>query len=257
MLVKIPLSRLKDNPFQPRFNVDINDADIKGLAESIKENGLQQPITVAIDHEDNNYYIVFGHRRAMAHRYLGLEEINAIVVDIDGKSKESRINALIENVQRENLNPIEIAKAYKDAMDSGFKISELCQKIGKSKSEISKHIKCLSLDERILDYLNANKDAKKDATLFYELASSVKEGDTQWDIFKKYQEGLTDRKSLLKWIKANKEGKSIKRQIDNDMKLLYDHQGFKVRAPFLLGMTTHKKEALEKELKDLLDKYRF
>lgn len=256
MLQKVPLDKLKDNPFQPRFNVNIDDPDIKELADSIRENGLNQPIKVTVDHSDGSYFIVFGHRRAMASRLLGLKEIDAIVVDIDGEGKEARMSAIIENIQRENLNPIEIAKAYDDALKSGIAFNELCQKLGKKKSAVSKIHKCLSLDTRILDFYREHRDAKKDATILYELANCVKNGDKQWEIFNTYQDGSSNREALLRLIKSMKPSKAIKKQVDEDTKLMYDHQGFKVRAKFLIGLPEAKKTRFENDLKELLDKYR-
>ncbi len=71
MLKKIKLDQLKDNPFQPRFNVSIDDPDIVELAKSIDENGLIQTIKVSYDQADGKYFVMFGHRRVMAYKRLG------------------------------------------------------------------------------------------------------------------------------------------------------------------------------------------
>ena len=255
MLKKIPLELLKDNPLQPRFDIKIDDESTIDLANSIKENGLLQPIKVSAS-KDGHYTIIFGHRRVMAHKRLGLQEIEAIVVNIDENSTESRINALIENIQRENLNPIEIAKAYKDALDSGLTLDELSTKLGKSKPVIVKATKYYSLDDRIKDYYTNHSNAKKDANVLYEISNCIKEGDAQWEVFQIYQNEKMKRDELLRLIANYKEKKAITKELDVGVNVSYDHQGIKLRANFLTALTTDKKTQLEKELKSLLDKYR-
>ncbi len=256
MLKKIKLDQLKDNPFQPRFHVSIDDPDIVELAKSIDENGLIQTIKVSYDQTDGKYFVMFGHRRVMAYKRLGRKEIEAIVSDIDAHSKESRFTALVENLQRKNLNPVEIAKAYQDALDSGLSLTELANKIGKSKPEISRSIKILDLNQKIHEYYAMHKAARKDETLLYELSNCVKDKDKQYELFIMYQESKIGRQELLRMVKTLKPKKSKEVMVENDFKIAYDHQGIKLRASFLTSMDEKKKEAFEKAIKEVMDSFR-
>ncbi len=256
MLKKIPLELLKDNPFQPRFNVSIDDPDIVQLAKSIEENGLIQSIKVSFDKTDGKYFVMFGHRRVMACKRLGKEYIEAVVSDTDAYSKESRFTALVENLQRKNLNPVEVAKAYQDALDSGLTLTELSEKIGKSKPEISRCIKILDLNTRIHQYYAEHKDARRDETLLYELSNCVKDKEKQYEYFIMYQEGKIGRRELLKLVKTLKPKKSQEKMVEDDFKIAYDHQGIKLRASFLTSMNQSQKTQFEQAIKEVMDKFR-
>ena len=256
MYKKIPLERLKDTPFQPRYNIAIDDPDIVQLAKSIEENGLIQSIKVSYDKTDGNYFVMFGHRRVMAYKRLGRKEIEALISETDAYSKESRFTALVENLQRENLNPVEVAKAYQDALDSGLTLSELSDKIGKSKSEISRSIKILTLNPKIHLYYAEHKEARRDETLLYELSNCVKDTTQQYEFFLMYQEGKIGRQELLRMVKTLKPRKSKEKMVDGDVKIAYDHQGIKLRASFLTSMDDAKKESFEKAIKEVVDQFR-
>lgn len=144
---KIPLDKIIPNRLQPRQNFDENS--ISELAQSIKENGLAQPIIVTKIDSDK-YEIVAGERRFRACRMLGWTEIDAIVKNELTDDKKLKI-ALIENIQREDLNPVEKAYAYKKLMDMGMSQSEVAQTCGKSKSAISNTLRILELDEEIIN----------------------------------------------------------------------------------------------------------
>lgn len=146
---KIPLDKIIPNRLQPRQNFDENS--ISELAQSIKENGLAQPIIVTKIDSDK-YEIVAGERRFRACRMLGWTEIDAIVKNELTDDKKLKI-ALIENIQREDLNPVEKAYAYKKLMDMGMSQSEVAQTCGKSKSAISNTLRILELDEEIINSL--------------------------------------------------------------------------------------------------------
>ena len=131
---------------QPRKYFD-KDA-LEELAASIVENGLLQPILVR-EYGEGRYQIIAGERRFRASKLAGLTEIPAIVLDRDNKSVAQI--ALIENIQREDLNPIEEAMAYKSLKDEyGMTQEELSEKIGKSRSAIANSLRLLDLPEEIL-----------------------------------------------------------------------------------------------------------
>ncbi|MBO5102636.1 MAG: ParB/RepB/Spo0J family partition protein [Clostridia bacterium] len=148
---QIPISRLHPNPDQPRKNFD--QESLKELAQSIREHGIIQPI-IAIA-KDDNYIIIAGERRYRAAKMVGLKTIPVIVRDYD--EQERREIALIENLQREDLNPIETAIALKQLIEYGFSQDEVAQKIGKSKSAIINTIRLLNLQPEVLVLVEKGK----------------------------------------------------------------------------------------------------
>jgi len=142
---KIDISKIYPNKKQPRKNFE--EKEIKELSDSIKNQGLIQPIVVR-ETSGNMYEIIAGERRWRACQLAGLHSVNCVVMSVDDKSVYEL--ALIENIQRENLNIIEEAKAYKNLIElNGIKNEELSKKIGKSSSHISNLIRILDLDEEI------------------------------------------------------------------------------------------------------------
>lgn len=151
-VLSIPLNNIIPKPDQPR-KIFQEDA-LKDLAQSITENGVIQPIIVR--KLENGYEIIAGERRWRAAREAGLDEIPCIIREIDDITAD-RIS-LIENVQRENLNPIEEAQAYKRIMkEYSLKQDELAKAVGKSRSYISNNMRLLNLDERVVQYIYEGK----------------------------------------------------------------------------------------------------
>lgn len=145
---EVLLERIKPNPFQPRRKFDPDK--LQELSESIKEYGVVQAVVVSPD--GNDYILVTGERRCRAARMAGLATIPAIVRNYNQKAMLEV--ALVENLQREDLNPVEEAQAYRKLMaDYGYTQEELAQKIGRSRSSIANVVRLLSLPERILDSL--------------------------------------------------------------------------------------------------------
>lgn len=147
---EVSISLVKPNPHQPRK--DFNEDSILELSESIKSCGLIQPILVE-ESFDGGYVIIAGERRYRASKVAELATIPVIVKNI---SEEQKIEiALVENIQREDLTPIEEAKAYKNLMDC-LKINqeEVAKKVGKKRSTISNSIRLLNLPEDLQISLN-------------------------------------------------------------------------------------------------------
>jgi ParB family chromosome partitioning protein len=145
---KLSMDLIKPNSGQPRKRFD--EEAIIQLSQSIKEHGLIQPIIVK---EDNSVYtIVAGERRWRAAKLAGLKDIPAIIMDLS--DKDVLEISLIENIQRQDLNPIEEAKAYKKLLDD-FKLTQedLSKRIGKSRTAIANCLRLLNLDKRVQDYL--------------------------------------------------------------------------------------------------------
>ncbi len=151
-LKNIPLDFIERNPFQPRGNFD--EEAIAELADSISVHGLIQPITVRRLHE-NAYQIISGERRLRAAGIAGLESIPAYVRTAD--DQEMLEMALVENIQRENLNPIEIAISYHRLLDEcDLTQEELSDRVGKNRSTISNYIRLLKLPPQIQAELKKN-----------------------------------------------------------------------------------------------------
>ncbi len=143
-IVEIPLDDIVPNPYQPRTHFDENA--IAELAESIKRHGLLQPVVVI--ERDEGYMLIAGERRVRASREAGLETIRAVVAEIE----ESRFRelALIENIQREALNPVELAHSYKELIEEyGITQEELAGIVHKSRSQIANTMRLLQLSDYV------------------------------------------------------------------------------------------------------------
>ncbi|EAL3171650.1 ParB/RepB/Spo0J family partition protein [Campylobacter jejuni] len=148
----IEIDQISPNPFQPRKNFDQEALD--ELANSIKEFGLIQPIIVF--KKNNKFILIAGERRLRAVKALGKKEILAFIADID--ENKLRELALIENIQREELNPIELANSYKDLMQV-HKITQenLAELIHKSRTQITNTLRLLNLDIRTQKLIASGK----------------------------------------------------------------------------------------------------
>lgn len=149
----INVSEIQANLNQPRKN--FKKDDLEELALSIKSQGILQPIVVRLL-SSNNYEIIAGERRWRAAQLVGIHEIPAFIREIP----EDLLNeaALIENIQRENLNPVEEARAYESILKKHkSNYDELSKIVGKSKSHISNMIRLLELEEEILNYMISGK----------------------------------------------------------------------------------------------------
>ena len=152
VLKNLKITEVEPNRNQPRKN--FNQEALEELAESIKEYGLIQPIIVT---EKEGYYsIIAGERRWRACKLAGLDEIPVIVREDDEK-KNNEI-ALIENIQREDLNPFEKALGIKNLMNTyGLTQEEVAKKLGKSRSAVANTIRVLNLEPRVLEFAKQGK----------------------------------------------------------------------------------------------------
>ena len=148
---RIAVSKIVPNRFQPRRVFD--EEKLQELAQSIKEHGLTQPIVVVYDAGLDKYEIVVGERRFRATQLAGLAEIDAIVHKHLGDQEMCAL-ALIENIQREDLNPIETALGYRNLMNKFYITqTDLASYCGKSKAAISNALRLLELEPHIQDAL--------------------------------------------------------------------------------------------------------
>ncbi|MCL2154940.1 MAG: ParB/RepB/Spo0J family partition protein [Leptospirales bacterium] len=163
----LDISKITPNPDQPRDFFDENE--ILGLAESIKSVGLIQPIIVR--EQDGLFVLIAGERRLRACKHNGAKKIKAIVIEADDEKNFTM--ALIENIQRENLNPIEEAKAYK-LMINRFKLKQqdIAKKVGKDRTTITNSMRLLNLPEEIQNGIIDKKISAGHAKVLLSLENS-------------------------------------------------------------------------------------
>lgn len=149
-IVNVAINKIKTNPYQAR--ISFNDEKLNELAQSIKQKGLIQPIILKPSNTPDEYLLIAGERRYRAAKLAGLEFIPSIIRDVS--EEEVALLSLIENLQRQDLNPIEEAKAYKNILEK-FNITqeELSKVIGKDRSVIANSIRLLSLPQQVIDLL--------------------------------------------------------------------------------------------------------
>lgn len=152
-VLEVDINKIKPNPNQPRKNFD-EDA-LKDLAASIKVHGIVQPI-VLNKNADGTYMIIAGERRWRAANLCGLKTVPAIIKDYT--EKQIKEISIIENLQREDLNPVEAAKAIKELMDEyGLTQEAVSERIGKSRSNVANTLRLLTLYPAVLDMIEKGK----------------------------------------------------------------------------------------------------
>ena len=149
---KLPIAQVNPNPNQPRTHFD--ESALAELAESIRENGVLQPLLVR--KKGQNYEIIAGERRYQASKLAGLDEVPVIIKDVDDQKMMEL--ALIENLQRSDLNPIEEAKGYQQLIKKSKMTQEaLAKAVSKSRSSITNSLRLLDLPEEVQQFLFEGK----------------------------------------------------------------------------------------------------
>ena len=157
-ILQIPIDNIIPNRFQPRLTFE--DRGLEELANSIKQHGIIQPLVLR--RIGDKYEIIAGERRYKAATLAGLDKVPAIIADIDD-NKSAEV-AIVENVQRRDLTPIEEARSYKNLLDKGYLTqSELAKKMGLSQSAIANKLRLLNLDEKVQNALLNNQISERHA----------------------------------------------------------------------------------------------
>ncbi|MFQ6342986.1 ParB/RepB/Spo0J family partition protein [Campylobacter sp. VTCC 70190] len=219
----IEIDKISPNPFQPRKNFD--EQSLKELAGSIKEFGLIQPIIVL--KENDNFVLVAGERRLRAVKLLGKKEILAFIADID--ENKLRELALIENIQRENLNPIELANSYKDLMQVHHMTQEnLAELIHKSRTQVTNTLRLLNLDIRTQELIASGKISQGHAKVLVGL--NQKDEKMLVDSIIGQKLNVRDTEKIVKKIKNNENlsPKEFENEIEK-LKQKFKHFGFECR----------------------------
>ena len=200
----LSLAEIVPNKYQPRKNFD--EENLNDLVNSIKERGVIQPIIVRKSNTDNSIYeIIAGERRWLAAQRAGLHDIPVVVTDADDlKSLEF---AIVENVQRHDLNPLEEAQGYKRLIDEfAYDQDKVSKFIGKSRSYISNSLRLLNLPKEVLDFVEQKKitaghakilvgldNATFLANKFIEKKLSVRQAENLVKIFRKTKRNISSK----------------------------------------------------------------
>lgn len=149
----VPLSDIAPNPMQPRH--DFDQESLAELAESIKKDGMMQPLI--LKKNGSGYSIIAGERRFRAARLAGLERVPATIMDNVDDNRMLEL-ALIENIQREDLNPMELAEAYRRLIDQiGLTQQELAERVGKSRTAVTNQMRLLNLPTEVAALVRQGK----------------------------------------------------------------------------------------------------
>lgn len=157
-IIEVSLDSIIPNRFQPRLTFD--EQGLNELAKSIRQHGIIQPLVLR--KIGNKYEIIAGERRYKASYIAGLTKVPAIIIDLN--DNESAEVAIVENLQREDLSPIEEARSYKKLLDRGYLTQDqLASRMGKTQATISNKLRLLNLDEKVQDALLNNKISERHA----------------------------------------------------------------------------------------------
>lgn len=153
LTIMVEVDKVRENPYQPRQEFD--EEALNALADSIKTHGLITPITIR--RSINGFELISGERRLRASKKAGLKEIPAYLRDIKGSSELLEL-AIIENVQREDLNPIEVSHGYQRLIEEcGYTQEQVAERVGKDRSTVTNFLRLLRLPERIQEMLRSNQ----------------------------------------------------------------------------------------------------
>lgn len=223
-VLEIDIKLIEMNPDQPRKV--FNEEQIKGLAESIKENGLINPITLR--EKDGKFQIISGERRFRAFKFLERNKVPALVLKNIADSKMLELT-LVENIQREDLNAIEIAKSYKKLIyDLNIKQEELANRVGKSRSAVSNSMRILDLSENIQNMILQGKLTEGHARAILSLPSE-KERESFAKIIVEKNYSVRECERI---VKEKKESKNIQsketpkkdpniKKLENDLEKIF------------------------------------
>ena len=230
-LKALPISDIYPNPFQPR--IEFSDEELAELSQSIAENGLIQPIIVRKS-DIIGYELIAGERRLRACKRLGMTEIPAVVKEVT--DQESRKQAIIENLQRSNLNPIE-AKAYRSLINElAYSHEELAKAMGKSRPYISNALRLLQLPQEIQTSIENGKlsqgharallaveDTKKQLTIYHQVLTE------KWSVrtLEKRLQELPKKQKSKKDIHIKDKEKELEKSLGLPVTLRYhkNHSG--------------------------------
>lgn len=214
LVLELDIDVIKVNPHQPRKT--FNPQALQELSESIKEHGLLQPVIV-YDNGDGDYILIAGERRLRASRLAGLSSIRAIVAEVD--KKHLRELAIIENIQREDLNAIELALSYQELLEEyGITHEELSKRVNKSRAHITNTLRLLQLSPEIQQMIAEDKITQGHAKMLVTL--DEKEQKLLADSIIGQKLNVRDTETLIKKIKDKHTKNNVKaytKTLDNHL----------------------------------------
>ena len=220
---ELPVSEIRPNPYQPRKS--FNEEALQELAESIKNYGVFQPIIVK--KSIKGYDLIAGERRLRASKLAGKETIPAIIKEFS--DDQMREIALLENLQRENLTPIELAWAYKGIIDSlHIRQEDLADKIGKSRSHVTNTLGLLRLPEEIQNQILDNKISMGHAKILSKIDDDYK--------VKEFADKIVNSNISVRELEEISKGEDVKKKVPINRKIKVSDYDY-----------------IETELRDILD----
>lgn len=179
-IIEVSLDDIIPNRFQPRLSFD--EQGLNELAESIRQHGIIQPLVLRTI--GDKYEIIAGERRYKASYIAGLTKVPAVIIDLN--DNESAEVAIVENIQRKDLSPIEEAKSYKKLLDRGYLTQDqLASRMGKNQSTVSNKLRLLNLDEKVQDALLNNKISERHARSLLKLDNKEEQKEVLDEIIEK------------------------------------------------------------------------
>ena len=224
IIKNILIDDIKMNPFQPRIKFD--DNKINKLAKSIKDKGLITPISVR--NIKNSYQLVAGERRLRASKVAGLKDIPAYVLNIETDLEMMEL-ALIENLQREDLDIFEEAQAYKTMIEKhSFSHEEIGKIVGKSRTNISNTLRLLKLPKEIMESVRNNEITPGHARALLGIKNSSKIKEV-WKRILEREESVRSTEEFISYINKNKvENKNSNSKIMRSKENFFNSDNFKV-----------------------------
>ncbi len=213
-IVELKINDVEPNINQPRKSFD--DDKLAELADSIKEHGVIQPIIVT--KKDDYYQIIAGERRWRASKKVGLKTIPAIIRTYD--DKKTREVSLIENIQRQNLNPLETAKAIKELMEEHeMTQDEISKSLGKSRSAIANTLRILNLDSRVQEMIEMGQISEGHARSIASISSPEKQYKFALDIVN-FDMNVRDAENYAKDVKKGKTPKKPSKAVKGKLEVI-------------------------------------
>ena len=224
IIKNILIDDIKMNPFQPRIKFD--DNKINKLAKSIKEKGLITPISVR--NIKNSYQLIAGERRLRASKVAGLKDIPAYVLNIETDLEMMEL-ALIENLQREDLDIFEEAQAYKTMIEKhSFSHEEIGKIVGKSRTNVSNTLRLLKLPKEIMESVRNNEITPGHARALLGIKNSSKIKEV-WKRILEREESVRSTEEFISYINKNKvENKNSNSKIIRSKENFFNFDNFKV-----------------------------
>lgn len=215
-VTELPIERILPNPHQPRTIMD--DGELQELAQSIREFGVIQPLLIIPENEQEEYILIAGERRLRAAKLAGLQKVP--VIFRQASEQEHLELALIENVQRANLSPLETADAYQQlATDFNLSHEEIANRVGKSRVSVTNTIRLLKLPEKVKNALAKKLISEGHARALLALTTPQAQSAVL-DIIIKNNYSVRQTEELVKKYSGDRETKSPTKSKDPEIKAL-------------------------------------